>query len=211
MSFPLIIKSKTPANQFIGRSFNPTKLIARVIPPANWSTVQPNFSSPENIIELFKRSAFLEALAMVVSWGTMWRNPDAIYGHRHLCVIKKTLHDCSDSIHSTQSITDSWKLLTAPNPFGLGWSAVLTSKTLHFLSRSIGFNDDPPVPIDNRIIRQNVWPVFKNGIPPNLEIPEGWSGNGFDAYTRYMTAILTWANQRNWTTTEIESTIFSEY
>jgi hypothetical protein len=42
-------------------------------------------------------------------------------------------------------------------------------------------------------------------------MPGNWDGNGFDSYRRYMTAIITWAEARKWTTTEMESTVFAEY
>jgi hypothetical protein len=45
---------------------------------------------------------------------------------------------------------------------------------------------------------------------PRAQRPQSWQGNTFDAYNRYMTAILVWAEQRHWTTTQIEITIFHE-
>ena len=85
----------------------------------------------------------------------------------------------------------------------------MTSKTLHFLCRALGFQHDVPVPIDNKVILNRVWPRFKNGIPPS-QCPQGWKGNTFPAYCRYMTAIIEWANMKGWTTTELEPTIFAE-
>lgn len=43
------------------------------------------------------------------------------------------------------------------------------------------------------------------------QCPGNWKGNSFEAYSRYMTAILTWETQRNWTTTEMEATIFDQF
>lgn len=105
----------------------------------------------------------------------------------------------------TNSIEDSWDLLTNR----LGWTHVITSKTLHFLCRALGFNQDPPVPIDNNVILKYVWPGFRIGIPSGQR-PRDWEGNDFAAYCTYMTAIIEWARVRNWTTTEVETTIFVE-
>jgi hypothetical protein len=92
----------------------------------------------------------------------------------------------------------------------LAWSSVITSKTLHFLCRSLDFEQNPPVPIDGWCIRKKVWPDFCASIPI-AQRPHDWAGDSFEAYCRYMTAILTWANQRNWTTTEIQVTNFDQY
>ena len=124
--------------------------------------------------------------------------------------IDRTLRSCAENIRESHSIADSWRSLTGPGERELGWSAVMTSKTLHFLCRSLGFAHDPPVAIDGAVIRQRVWPAFRNSLPANRR-PGDWEGNSCDAYCRYMSAILTWASRRNWTTTQIEVTIFKRF
>lgn len=148
---------------------------------------------------------------MVISWGTMWRHPDAIYGNRGLIHIQQTLQHCAQLIQRTHSIQAAWEALTGTGAHQLRWSPVLASKTLHFLARSLGFHQNPPVPLDNAIILNHVWPAFIALIPNDVQRPDGWRGNSFAAYSRYMTAILVWAAQRHWTTTEMEATIFDEY
>jgi len=78
------------------------------------------------------------------------------------------------------------------------------------MSRSLGVHQNPPVAIDNAIIRKRVWPAFIANIPFNQR-PGNWEGNTFLAYSRYMTAVIEWANQRHWSTTDLEATIFDEY
>jgi hypothetical protein len=46
---------------------------------------------------------------------------------------------------------------------------------------------------------------------PDARRPGNWEGNTFEAYCRYMTAIITWSKLRDWTTTQIEATIFYEF
>jgi len=146
---------------------------------------------------------------MVVSWGGMGRQSKNIYGERKIETIwqiERTLQDATESIQASHSIEASWKMLSASE--GLGWSAVMASKTLHFLCKSLGFEQNPPVPIDGAVIRNTLWPAFRNSI--RSAQPDDWEGNSFQAYCRYMTAIMTWANQRNWTTTQMETTIFDQ-
>jgi hypothetical protein len=210
--FPLPISSPKPALQFSGCNTNPARWKYPVVLDSPcWPEVQPLTSSPDNIIDLFKRSAFLEALALVVSWGGMGRQLKRIYCHRHLPVIHEALKRCAVSIRQTHSIRCAWDYLTGNSPDQLGWSAVIASKTLSFLARALEFDERPPVAIDNAVIRQQVWPAFVRGIPEKCQRPRNWEGNTFGAYSRYMTAILVWALQRQWTTTELEATIFDEY
>jgi hypothetical protein len=206
---PLPINAMVPAEQFAGRNFNPLNWNSRVNHPANWPQ-EPLVSSPQMIINEFQQQHYLQGLALVVSWGTMWRQPAAIWGHRHLNTIDMALHNSAQSIQNTQSIDQAWGILTGNQQGQLGWSAVITSKTLHFLSRSLGIVQDPPVAIDNAVILNHVWPAFIAPIN-HAHRPQNWRGNTLAAYLRYMTAILAWANQRYWTTTDMEATIFDEY
>jgi len=191
-----------PAAQFNGHNFNPDNWRRRVI-QAEW----PNglqTSSPGAIMLEFQNGRYLQGVALVVSWGGMrrssriWNSP--------LGNITQILQQCAMNIQQTQSIMKSWTLMTEQ----LSWSAVMASKTLHFLCRALGFQQDPPVPIDNAIIRMRLWRDFVHGILYHQR-PGNWQGDSLEAYLRYMTAIRVWANQRRWTTTEIETTIFAQY
>jgi len=206
-AYSLPIKGDAPAPQFGGCLTSTQTWDDRVTQPATWKT-GPLLSSPEEIIKQFREGRCTQALALVVSWGGMGRTSKFIYGERKpetIMRIERTLIDCAESIRESQSIADSWRMLT-----GSGWSAVITSKTLHFLCRSLGFAQNPPAAIDGGVIREKVWPAFCKSIPVGQR-PADWQGNTFEAYCRYMTAILTWAAQRNWTTTQVEATIFAEY
>jgi hypothetical protein len=207
--YPLSLKRSSPAPQPNGHEFSVRKWDRYVIRPSAWPN-PPLRSDPQQIIQQFQSRRYTQALTMVVSWGEMWRHPEAIWGTRHLGAIEQVLHDCAQHIMGSQSIEDSWRVLTGIGHGQLGWTAVITSKTLHFLCRSLGFQHDPPVAIDGAVIRQRVWPVFRDSIPM-AHRPRSWGGNSFEAYSRYMTAMLTWANQRAWTTTEIEATIFDQF
>ncbi len=215
-AYPLPIQRNTPAPQFAGRNFDPHRWDNRVLQPAVWPR-GPLISSPEQIILQFQNGYYLQALAMVVSWGTMWRRPDAIWGHldvrlsdRQLMDIDAALRSCAQSIEDTLSIANAWTILTGNERGQLGWSAVITSKTLHFLCRSLGFQHNPPVAIDNAVILNRVWPAFVRPIRA-VHRPLNWRGSSFGAYCRYMTAISTWADQRTWTTSEMEATLFEQY
>jgi hypothetical protein len=143
----------------------------------------------------------------------MGRTSKYIYGQRGaetIQLIEQALQDSANSILVSHSIAASWNRLSGLEDEQLGWSAVMTSKTLHFLCRSLGFEQNPPVVIDRGRIRSKLWPAFCNSIP-FAKRPEDWEGNSFEAYCRYMTAITTWANQRNWTTTEMEATLFDQF
>jgi hypothetical protein len=166
--------------------------------------------SPDQIIAQFKGARYTQGLAMVACWGLMWRQPDAIWGPRDVKAIEHTLRICSRHVRRFKLLQQSWKKLTGDAPGQLGWTSVITSKTLHFLCRSLGFEQNPPAAIDGAVIRRVVWPVFRDSVPALLR-PGDWEGNSFDAYCRYMTAILVWADQRKWTTKQMEATIFAEY
>jgi hypothetical protein len=165
-------------------------------------------NAPDQIISEFQAGHYLPALDFTVSWGLMWRTNRYIYGNT-LEYIDSTLGACALSIRETSSIQHSWELLTGNRP-GLQWSSVISSKVLHFFCRALGFDQRPPVPIDNEVMRRHVWPTFIGRVPWERR-PRNWLGDDFDSYCRYMTVIITWADQRHWTTTQMEPTIFAEY
>jgi hypothetical protein len=206
--FPIPIHSGTPLPQEPGISFYPSTWRQHL--RANDSFLPPLHScNPSEIIAEFAAGHYLQGLARTISWGTMTRTKGRyIYRQHQLQHIHNVVDQCAHSIQQTQSIQRSWSLLTDVTQ-GLNWSNVMASKTLHFLCRALGFHQDPPVPIDEAVILNYVWPGFRIGIPPGQR-PAGWSGNNFTAYCRYVTAILEWARMRNWTTTEVETTIYAE-
>jgi len=202
------INRTTPAEQFIGYNFNRDKWKKRIRKSDNFS-LETGKSSPQEIINAFKKEQYLQGLALVVSWGRMWRQNRNNYYYQ-LDDIRNAIQRCAKDIVVNQSIAQSWKILT-----NLKWSAVLTSKTLHFLCRALAHDNKDlpkslPVAIDNLVIRNKVWPAFVKDIPCS-ERPENWEGTSFEAYSRYMTAILVWAKKRNWSTTDVEVTLFDEY
>ena len=197
-------KREKPADQFQGRFLKTQKWNDRVIQPAKWNDGSL-LTSPAEIIRQFQDGRYTQALALVIVWGSMWRTSQYIYGEvkpERIEQIERTLHNCAKSIEETKSIAPSWEILTGQ----LYWSAVITSKTLHFLCRSLGFTQNPPVALDGKLIRQKAWPLFVNTVTGNQR-PDNWEGNSFEAYSRYMTAILTWADQKSWTTTQVEATV----
>lgn len=205
--YPLKCLAGGPAHQFAGRNFRTRNWERRVQPGSAWPP-GPLRSSPKQIIDLFADGDYLQALTMVVSWGTMWRRSAAIWGDRPLGDIEAALARAAESIRASDAIAEAWTELTAED--GLDWSPVITSKTLHFMCRGLGYDSDPPVAIDNAVILQRVWPAFVQPIPAG-DRPRDWRGSGFDAYSRYMSAILAWAEKKDWQTTQVEATLFDAY
>jgi hypothetical protein len=205
--FPLPLPA-VPAPQEVGRGFDLARWLEQLRPGVDQFPPRPAGgyrANPDSIIAEFRAGHFLPGLALTASWGTMARTKRKIYGTERLQKMHDTLEQCAESIGATESIQASWDLLVQ----NLEWTSVMTSKTLHFLCRALGHDNDPPVPIDGKVVREKVWPKFRNGIR-QLPLPGNWNGHGFEAYCRYMTAILQWAHARNWTTTQVECTIWNE-
>jgi hypothetical protein len=199
------VNSHKPKGQYHGRKFEAANWSAYLRDQDLRAMARECVSAPEWIIEEFRDGHYLRGLALTISWGAMGRTRQRIL-KRSLQDIHDQLELCRESIRETKSIETSWEKLTAE----LGWTNVLSSKVLHFLCRSLDFRRNPPVPIDGGIILKQVWPRFKKKIPPAISL-EGWKGNSYEAYGRYMTAINVWAKGRNWTTTEMETTLYHEY
>lgn len=140
----------------------------------------------------------------------MGRTQKHIYGGRSLQLISQRIASARASIQNTNTLDTAWRLFTDPYPAGLGWSQVISSKTLHFLCRSMGIVNDPPVAIDNAVILKVVWPAWRALHPAAVNLGD-WKGPSLAAYLRYMTAIITWAKAHRWTTTQLECTIFAKY
>ena len=169
--------------------------------------------SPSNIIRCYQEQKVLEALALTVAWGRMTRTKGNIYQKSNR-VIEKTLSKCLRLTINTNSVEHAWNLLLRE----LDWGYVITSKCLHFLARSLGYESNPPVPLDNKVILNEVWPAFKKMInqhksSSNYPMPGIWwdYSVSWSGYNRYMTAINCWANAVGWTTTQLENTLFEEY
>jgi len=201
-----LIESKKPANQASGFNFNKKNWEKRIRHKKDVFDKNITISSPETIINCFQNREYLQGVALVVLWGMMWRQSKSIYGKRSLDDIHRAIKSCSISIQRSKKINRSWIILTED----IGWSAVIASKTLHFLCRSLGFNSNPPVPVDNAIVRKKIWPDFVETLP-RVNRPKNWQGNSLNAYLRYMSAINIWAKKRKWTTTQIEVTLFDDY
>jgi hypothetical protein len=204
---PIPITHEQPSAQFAGHVVDPDRANGRIAQPAHWPAGMLK-SSPETIIGQFRNGHFTQALELVISWGGMARARCYIYRDWSPSLIESTLGSCAEAVINTQSIESAWTMLTGTAQGQLGWSAVIASKTLHFLCRAAGLDADPPVALDNGVMRNIVWPRFKATFSEG-ERPKDWSGNDFEAYIRYMTAIRVWAADRNWSTTALEATLYA--
>jgi hypothetical protein len=90
----------------------------------------------------------------------MWGTNPRIYRHS-LDDIHSALDQCSRSIRHTNSIEQSWDILTT----GLQWTNVITSKILHFLCRALDIQQDPPVVIDDAVILKKYGPDSQLAYP----------------------------------------------
>lgn len=208
MACPLLSAYQHPVAQFAGCSTHTATWANRVVQPSSWGT-RPIVSSPSEIMTQFRNRCYTQGLALVVSWGGMGRTSQYIYGDQGIETIRKIesrLIDCAESISESCSISNSWQTLTGIGDGQLAWSEVMTSKTLHFLGRSLGFEQNAPVALDGGRIRKRIWPLFSGSLALNKR-PNDWEGRSFQAYSRYMTAVLTWAQQKGWTTSQTEATL----
>lgn len=196
-----------PAPQFQGRVLRVSNWSHRV--NGSWPAVRIR-TTPQAIINTFSTGDYLKGLALVIVWGTMWRGNRRIYaaGNRQIDAV---LRRCDQSIQNNQTAQQAWNFLTSKRPNGLGWSEVLTSKVLHFMARVRGFQK-VPVPLDNAIIRNKIWPAWESELKKNGHpVPGAWKGNSYQAFNRYMSAIDAWAAHYNLTYSQMEATIFAHY
>lgn len=216
---PIPIESEYPYKQYNGRDYP--------LRENTWKKhiSKPNFpeysqhpqyhgsllASPSNIIKCYQECLVLEALALTVAWGRMTRAKGNIFVKPN-SVIEETLLLCLQTTANSNSVEEAWNLLVSE----LGWNYIATSKCLHFLARSFNY-DNPPVPLDNTVILGEVWPAFRDLVKDHSEsfhpAPKPWWDDHYswNAYNRYMTAILCWADHKGWTTTQLENTLFEEY
>jgi len=155
----------------------------------------------------------MEGLALTLAWGVMARTAKYVYA-RPKTFIAETLTKCLTEVEAGRDAEGAWRILTQD----LGWSNVMASKTLHFMERGLGFEENPPVPIDNAVIMNLVWPWFSGAARVRAsylgrELPGAWRDkeNSWEPYNRYMTAVNCWAHRKNWTTTAVETTLFSRF
>ncbi len=200
---------KIPSAQFDGCNFHSAVWDKYVTQPSKWPK-EPFRSSPDQIIIQFRNNRYTQAIAMVASWGNMWRTNQAIW-NRDAPHIEVVIRDCINKIRTSKSIESAWTSLTGRAEVQLGWSDVMASKTLNFLCRSIGFEQNPPVPIDGKIIIKNVWPDFRRHAGQLTPKPWRQKGHPFNACNRYMAAMQIWSSQKKRTTAHVEATIFSKF
>ena len=169
---PLPIKSNSPRPQYDGLDYRLWEdtwrkhILNQSFPEYCHYPQQPEslLCSPENIIRCFQDKLVLEALVLTVAWGRMTRTKGNIYQQSNP-IIESTLNECLRTVKLINSVEDAWNLLVQK----LGWSYVITSKCLHFLARSLGCESNPPVPIDNKVIINEVWSTFKKMIKQQRE------------------------------------------
>lgn len=167
--------------------------------------------SPENIMKCFQKDMFLEGLILTINWGGMSGTIESIY-KQPLEDIHNNIGSCKKSILETNSIEKSWNLLTVE----LSWTNVMSSKLLHFLTRSLDYTN-VPVPIDRAHIIGKIAKAYRGKIKeirnnyPGESIPKTWGSSGYPNYISYMNTIIKWAEHYHISTTELESRIFNKY
>ncbi|MCK5798879.1 MAG: hypothetical protein KAI47_16920, partial [Deltaproteobacteria bacterium] len=210
-----IRRKKKPASQALGRPMRietwETWLDGTSKQFPKFARVEGNASllapTPDHIIRAYQdKSALLPATVMVFAWGSMARHKQDLLAHGGKFI--------SDHLRRAMgyvkkgNIHEAWNIMRDE----IGWSQVASSKCLHFMARSCDFKKDPPVPIDNKIIINGLWPDIRERLKEmDLSRLPAWRRGSWESYVSYMTAIITWAKQKNWTTTEVENTIFSIY
>lgn len=195
-----------------------------------WLTVLPAKPRSEQCdfrIEAILKSARLGDWPLFVLqvglWGRMIPGPlgrsyQKIYGSAYgepvsaaaIEKIESILSRTFAGLQEKQSLEAIWNLLGD----ALAWSAVMRSKCLHFMARAAGWEDPVPVPIDNAMARNWLWPRVRRlaheagvGWPR----PGGIRGGDWVHYNRYMTVIRLWSNSLNWSCTELETSLFAKW
>lgn len=167
---------------------------------------------PETIVRCFREGLVLEGLTLTVAWGSMARTKPKVYS-LGLPQIRREFLAAQRSIQREHAVSSAWDRLGRI----LGWSPVIASKVLHFLCRGLGYTANPPVPFDRLVVNGIIWPAFKKRAGKEVrhlvsspELPRSWvsASAPFTAYTRYMTAIIVWAGQRRWSSTQLENSLF---
>jgi hypothetical protein len=205
------IASQFPGSELNARTWE-SDLLAPRFPESCYVTGEKVLCNPRNIIECFSNNAMLEGLALTVGWGGMARTKNKIY-ERGKHAVENELRECARAISQSKSIEHAWRRLVG----NLGWSDVISSKTLHFMCRALGYEQNPGVAIDTAVIIEQfgyhyddcMWRI--GGDPRELGYwrdRKSVSGS-WEMYNRYMTAICCWAEMQGWSTTQVEATIFA--
>lgn len=197
---------------------DPEQYPGRAINTNLWKnfTINRNFPSdlvvcsPANIIKCFQKDLFLEGLILTTNWGKMSGTVETIY-QQDIETIREWLKKCKEDINLNNSIQNSWDWLTTE----LGWTNVMTSKLLHFLCRSLGYNN-VPAPIDGSRIIGKFKPHLRNFLIENMDAFDlnltiikdllSWDNNDYNSYLKYMGFILQWSDGA---TIEFESRLFN--
>jgi hypothetical protein len=129
-------------------------------------------SSPRAIISSAQNNQWRSFLLQVGRWGDMIPGPygasfNNIYEANHpydvtedrLGEIETALDQAYDMLKNEKEFEKIWNRLSE-----LKWSNVMTSKCLHFMARAAGVQGVIPVPIDNAMSRQWLWPAFKSAV-----------------------------------------------
>lgn len=191
-----------------------------VVGPAN----QPFDDRIEAILASGRKQEWIVFLLRVGRWGNMLPGPlgasfqrifhcrcGAVIGKSRIDSLEKAIQDAARALNDHESPEKAWNILTGQSA---NLTSVMSSKLLHFLARSVGRVDPIPVPIDNAMVRQSLWPEFRRAtVVRNLPWPRPNSvlGDSWASYNRYMTAIRTWAEIKNKTCQEVENSLFRNW
>lgn len=210
--FRLLSDPEAKANpQFEGTKFDARKVARRISSRA--SRIDGPTCSPENIIKHFGMKLHLEGLALTVLWGRMSQQQQTIYSKGEE-LIEAAIVEAEASIRYTRNIDEAWQLLQS-----LDWPPRVISTCLHFLARSAGFENNPPVPLPSGMVMKRIHLCFsapfesKCSSVPTLRIPGPWvdKESPYSGYCRFMTLIEHWAALRGWTTTEVSNTLSATF
>lgn len=226
----LPLRSTDPRPQDPGHNVSEAKLRDEfgldAFPACCSNDVKPGYvvCGPDEVIACFRGNHDLHAVALVAAWGGM-RRPAPL--NRILArgteAITSGVSDARqaliDASNGNTDAQDAWEALTGPADQSPRWTHVMTSKTLHFLCRSLGI-DDPPLPIDNAAAIEGARRRFTSDVQQARDAenhlhpaPGSWNTDTHDwePFSRYMTAIRTWAAARDWSAGDFEQTMFFDY
>jgi hypothetical protein len=161
--------------------------------------------SVENIVRAFSQSDYMVGTILVLAWGGLARHKPTLLA-RGRPAVRRAVERAARLLAEHERVRPAWE---AFDP--LGWSMVARSKTLHFLARGLGIETNPPVPIDNAAMVSTLYPEFLEACRTLGDRPTSWRSGDWNAYQSYMTAILVWTNEKGWTTSEVETTLFRRY
>jgi len=180
-------------------------------------------SSPESIIESAQAGEWLTFLLKVGRWGHMIPGPLAgpmqnIYGNRNPThVLQERLNQIS------LCLSDSFEMLLQEHSFRLiwerfdelNWTRVIRSKCLHFQARAADLEGPIPIAVDGLMSTQWLWPAFRSVVRQRLGLqwpnPGSITGDTFESYNRYLSAMNAWATHMNIGIDELEVRLFQAF